>query len=232
MAVMSQNQSAPSAPSSVREDGAPAEPSFVAKLQQAAKLANENCDRATILAHTLSSQLREAQSRINQLEAEADGLADRLWGEAETALAKLQADANARIERTKQEAHARIARVDSEAESRVRHLEGQLAQAQQLTEQAKADAQIAHDRIARVEAEADERLSCAWAESEDRLTRLKADLAQAELRADRAEQWLALIRGEIEDHLMPSLAAMHDHPTVAGSEINRSADGDESDYEH
>src|SRR5271166_4237401 len=123
MAVMSRNQSAPSAPGSVREDGAPAEPSFVAKLQQAAKLANENCDRATILAHTLSSQLREAQSRINQLEAAADGLADRLWGEAETALAKLQADAKARIERTKQEADARIARVESEAESRVRDLE-------------------------------------------------------------------------------------------------------------
>ena len=100
---MSQSESTPSAPKSVREDGAPADPAFVAKLQQAAKLANENCDRATILAHTLSAQLREAQSRINQLEAETDGLADRLWAEAETGLAKLQADANARIERAKQE---------------------------------------------------------------------------------------------------------------------------------
>jgi chromosome segregation ATPase len=217
MAVMSQSQSPLSVPNSVREDGAPVDPTSVAKLQQAAKLANENCDRATILAHTLLTQLREAQSQINQLEAEADGPADRLWAEAETALAKLQADANARVERTKQEADARVARVEAEVESRVRHLQSQLAQAQQLTDQAMADAHIAHDRIARVEAEADERLSRAWAESEDRFIPLKADLAHAELRANRAEQWLALIRREIEDHFMPSLAAMHDQSTVAGS---------------
>jgi hypothetical protein len=36
----------------------------VAKLQQAANLANENCDRATALAHTLSAQLREAGSSL------------------------------------------------------------------------------------------------------------------------------------------------------------------------
>jgi len=100
-------------------------------------------------------------------------------------------------------------------------LQGQLAQAKQLTDRAKADAQIANDRITRVEAEADDRLSRALAESEDRFIRLKAELAQAELRANRAEQWLALIRQEIEDHLMPPLAAMHDPPTVAGSELNR-----------
>jgi hypothetical protein len=68
-----------------------------------------------------------------------------------------------------------------------------------------------------VEAEVDERLSRTWAETEDRFVRLKADLAQAELRANRAEQWLALMRREIEDHLMPSLAAVHDQPSVAGS---------------
>jgi hypothetical protein len=53
-------------------------------------------------------------------------------------------------------------------------------------------------------------------------------LAQAELRAGRAEQWLTVIRGEIEDHLMPSLAAMHDKPTVPKSTV----DGDKNDYEH
>jgi hypothetical protein len=218
--VMTQGQSAP-VPNSTPEDGAPADPAFVAKLQQTAKLANENCDRATILAHTLSAQLREAQSRINQLEAEADGLADRMAAEAEAALAKLQADANTRAARTKQEADARVARVEAEAENRVCHLQGQLAQAQQLTARAKTDGQIAQDRIARIEAEADERVSRMWAESEDRFIRLKADLAQAELRANRAEQWLALIRCEIEDHLLPSLAAMHDQPAVAGHEFDR-----------
>jgi hypothetical protein len=223
------SQSHSSAPNSVREESAPADQSFVAKLQQAAKLANENCDRATILARTLSAQLREAQSRINQLEAEASRLTDRLWAETETALAKFHADANARIERTKQEADARVALVEGEMNIRVRHLEGQLGQAQQLTQQAQADAQLTLDRMARVEVEAEERLSRAWAESEDRFVRLKADLAQAELRAGRAEQWLAVIRGEIEDHLMPSLAAMHDQPIVGGSEINRQLYEEERD---
>ena len=218
---MSQSQSAPSAPNSVRENGAPADPTFVAKLQQAARLANENCDRATVLAHTLSAQLREAQSRINQLEAQADGLADQLWAEAETTLVKLQSEANARIERTKREADERIARMEAEAHSRVCHLQDELARAQQLTDQAKKDEQIVHDRIVRVEAETDERLSRTWTEFEDRFIRLKADLAQAELRADRAEQWLALIRREIEDHLMPSLAARNDQPTVVGDEFDR-----------
>jgi hypothetical protein len=62
-------------------------------------------------------------------------------------------------------------------------------------------------------AEANERLSRVRAEIEDRFSRLRADLAQAELRADRAEQWLEMVRREIEDHLMPSFAAMHDRPT-------------------
>ena len=218
---MSQSQSATSVSSSAREDAAPPDPTLVAKLQNAAKLANENCDRATALAHKLSAQLREAQSRINHLELEAErARPDRLKTDAEAAIAKLQSDANARVERTRREADARIARVEAETENRVRHLQGQLAQAKQLTDRAKADAQIANDRITRVEAEADDRLSRALAESEDRFIRLKAELAQAELRANRAEQWLALIRQEIEGHLMPQLAAMHGQPTVAG-ELNR-----------
>jgi hypothetical protein len=68
-------ESAPSVRESAREepDPVPAETALVAKLQQAASLANENCDRATALAHKLSAQLRAAQSRINQLELAADG---------------------------------------------------------------------------------------------------------------------------------------------------------------
>ena len=63
---MSEHQSAPSVRKLVREDPDPADPAFVAKLQQAANLANENCDRAMALAHKLSSELREAHDRINQ----------------------------------------------------------------------------------------------------------------------------------------------------------------------
>jgi len=43
---------------------------IVAKIQRAAELANENCDRAMSLAHKLSMELRAAEDRINQLEAE------------------------------------------------------------------------------------------------------------------------------------------------------------------
>ena len=217
---MSEPHSASSVPNLVREDAAPADPSFIAKLQQAANLANENCDRATKLAQKLSAQLRDAQARINQLELEADGLADRMRAEVEAAVAKLQSDANARVERTKREANARIAGVEAEAESRIRHLQAELAQARQLTDRAKADAQVAQERIAGAEIEANDRLHRAWAEIEDGFIRLKADLAQAELRADCAEQWLLVIHREIEDHLMPSFAAMHDRPIVGGNELS------------
>jgi len=44
----------------------------VAMLQQAANLSNENCDRAMTLAHKLSIQLRAAEDRINQLQAEVE----------------------------------------------------------------------------------------------------------------------------------------------------------------
>ena len=41
---------------------------IIAKIQKAADLSNENCDRAMKLAHKLSMQLRAAEDRINQLE--------------------------------------------------------------------------------------------------------------------------------------------------------------------
>ena len=45
---------------------------IVAKLQKAAELSNENCDRAMALAHKLAMELRGAEERINQLEAEVE----------------------------------------------------------------------------------------------------------------------------------------------------------------
>ena len=50
---------------------------IVAKIQRAAELANENCDRAMSLAHKLSMELRAAEDRINQLESEAQLFRDR-----------------------------------------------------------------------------------------------------------------------------------------------------------
>jgi hypothetical protein len=45
---------------------------IIARIQKAADLSNENCDRAMALAHKLSMQLRAAEDRINQLEAEVE----------------------------------------------------------------------------------------------------------------------------------------------------------------
>jgi chromosome segregation ATPase len=50
---------------------------IVAKIQRAAELANENCDRAMSLAHKLSMELRAAEDRINQLEAEVQLFRER-----------------------------------------------------------------------------------------------------------------------------------------------------------
>ena len=50
---------------------------IVTKIQRAADLSNENCDRALALAHKLSMQLRAAEDRVNQLEAEVELLRDR-----------------------------------------------------------------------------------------------------------------------------------------------------------
>jgi len=50
---------------------------IIAKIQRAADLANENCDRAMKLAHKLSMQLRAAEDRINQLEGEVELFRDR-----------------------------------------------------------------------------------------------------------------------------------------------------------
>jgi hypothetical protein len=50
---------------------------IVTKIQRAADLSNENCDRALALAHKLSIQLRTAEDRISQLEAEVELFRDR-----------------------------------------------------------------------------------------------------------------------------------------------------------
>jgi len=50
---------------------------IVTRIQKAADLSNENCDRALALAHKLSMQLRTAEDRISQLEAEVELFRDR-----------------------------------------------------------------------------------------------------------------------------------------------------------
>jgi chromosome segregation ATPase len=184
-----------------------ADPDFVNNLQRSANLANENCDRAVALAHKLSAQLREAENRINQLERESERVAERLLAEAKAAVEEIQST-------TKREGDERIARLMAEAESR---FQTELARVTHGLDQikAEADARIqqikskAEARVTAAETGANKRIDMISSKNEDQIVRLEADLADATQRADRAEQWLMLIRREIEDHLMPSFTAIH-----------------------
>ncbi len=49
----------------------------IAQIRKAAAVTNENCDRAMALAHKLAMQLRAAEDRISQLEAEVALFRDR-----------------------------------------------------------------------------------------------------------------------------------------------------------
>jgi hypothetical protein len=194
----------------------------VANLQQSVNLANENCDRPVALAQTLSAQLREAQDRINQLEREAEGLGDQLLAEAKAIIQEVRSNADARVNRTIREADERIDRLKAEAQNQIGRLQNELAQATRGIDQVKDEAGTrieaikmeADARIDAVESEAKKRVDVIRRENEDKVIRLEADLTEAKDRADRAEQWVMLIRREIEDHLMP---AMRDGPKPTNS---------------
>ena len=194
----------------------------VANLQQSVNLANENCDRPVALAQTLSAQLREAQDRINQLEREAEGLGDQLLAEAKAIIQEVRSDADARVNRTIREADECIDRLKAEAQNQIGRLQNELAQATRGIDQVKDEAGTrietvkieADARVDAVENEAKKRVDVIRRENEDKVIRLEADLTEAKDRADRAEQWVMLIRREIEDHLMP---AMRDGPKPTNS---------------
>ena len=190
----------------------PADP-IVANLQQSAKLANENCDRAVALNQTLSAQLREAQDRINHLEREADELGEQLLVEARAIIQDVQSNADATVNRTIREADERIARLKAEAENQIGRLQNELAQATRGTDQVKGEVDKRIEcvkmetdaRVASVEIDAKKRIDIIRRENENKILRLEADLTQAKNRANHAEQWLMLIRREIEEHLMPAM---------------------------
>jgi hypothetical protein len=202
-------------------DADPADPA-VAKLQQSANLANENCDRAVALAQTLSAQLREAQDRINQLEREAEGVGGQLLAEAKAIIQEVRSDANARVNRTIREAEECIDRLKADAQNQIGRLQNELAQATRRIDQVKGESDTriesvkmeADARVHAAETEAKERVDVIQRENEGKVLRLEADLTKANDRADRAEQWLMLIRREIEEHLMP---AMRDGPKHTNS---------------
>jgi hypothetical protein len=203
-------------------DSDPADPAFVADLQQSANLADENCDRAVALAHKLSAQLQEAEDRINQLERERDGFFDQLLAEAKAAIQDVQSNADTRVNRTIREADERIVGLKAEAENQFGRLQNELAQATRGIDQVKAEADKRIEclkmetdaRVASVETDAKTRIDIIRRENDDKVLRLEADLSHAKNRAERAEQWVMLIRREIEEHLMP---AMRDGPKPPGS---------------
>src|SRR5215471_6241290 len=120
---MSEATTAPVLRKFAREEPDPADPAYLAKLQQSAKLANENCDRAMALAHKLSVQLRDAQDRVVTLENDADGEMAQLRADTEAAVAKLQGDADAKVGRIRAEADERVAAAERAANERVAKIE-------------------------------------------------------------------------------------------------------------
>ena len=63
-----------------RDEGDPVDNAgraLVALLQEAANISKENVDRAMAMAHKLSLQLRAAEDRISELQAEIKRLEDR-----------------------------------------------------------------------------------------------------------------------------------------------------------
>jgi hypothetical protein len=198
-------------------DSDPADP-VVANLQQSTNVANENCDRVLELAQTLSAQLREAQDRINQLEREAEGLGAQLLAEAKMMIEEVRSNADARANRTIRQADERIDRLKADAQYQIGRLQYELTQATRGIDQVKDEAGT---RIESVKKEADARVDALETEARKRIdairrenVRLEVDLTEAKDRADRAEQWLMLIRREIEDRLVP---AMRDGPKPTNS---------------
>jgi hypothetical protein len=216
-------------------DSDPADP-VVANLQQSANLANENCEQVVALAQMLSAQLRAAQDRINQLEREAEGIGNQLLAEAKAIILEVRSNADARVNRTIREADERIDWLKAEAQSKIGRLQNELAQATRGIDQVKDEARTsiesvrmeADARVNAVETEAKKRADVIRCETEDKVLRLEADLREAKDRvlrleadleetkdrADLAEQWLMLIRREVEDRLMP---VMRDGPKATNS---------------
>ena len=79
------------------DDGDPADAAFMAKLQHAASLSNQNCDRATVLVRMLSAELRDARQRVNELEREADERLQQTKREAEERIVRAEADTDGMV---------------------------------------------------------------------------------------------------------------------------------------
>ena len=210
---MSKRQPVPLRPQFIPTDSDPCEHALAANLRQLANLANEHCDGAVALVHQLSDQLREANDRINQLENDADGLFDRLLAEVQTAIEKVETDADARLDQTIREADESNARLQAELARATRRVDQVKAEADARIERIKIESEA---RVAAAETEAKKPIDLMRREIGDKVIRLEAHLMEANNRADRAEQWLILIRREIEDHLMPSVTAMHELVRPAG----------------
>jgi hypothetical protein len=133
--------------------------------------------------------------------------------EARAIIQDVQSNADATVNRTIREADERIAWLKAEAENQIGRLQNELAQATRGTDQVKVEVDKRIEcvkmetdaRVASVEIDAKKRIDIIRRENENKILRLEADLTQAKNRANHAEQWLMLIRREIEEHLMPAM---------------------------
>jgi vacuolar-type H+-ATPase subunit E/Vma4 len=183
---------------------------------------SDDSDPADPVIETLSARLREAQDRINQLEREANGIGDQLLAEAKAIIQEVRCNADARVNQTIREADERSERLKAEAQNEIARLQDDLAQAtcgiKQVQDEADRRIQSvkmeADARVDAVETEAKKSLDVIRRENQDKVLRLEADLREAKNRADNADQWIMLVRREIEDHLMP---VMRDGPKLTNS---------------
>jgi chromosome segregation ATPase len=152
----------------------------------------------------------EAENHLTRLLAELAQARQRA-AEAGGRVAQIEKDADERVARAEAEADERIARAGVESEGVFARLKREVAEAQQRAERAEAEAERirreADEHVRRVEWDAEKSLEQLRAGARDEVSRLQFDLAEAEDRAKRAEQWVARIRQEVEGALMRSPAA-------------------------
>ena len=95
---------------------------LIIRLQQAAKVSNENCDRAMALAHKLSGQLRAAEDRAARIDAEIAEVEARAARSADARIREMEGQ----LGRAKAAADERAAQVEYAADAAHRRDEGRV----------------------------------------------------------------------------------------------------------
>ena len=168
----------------------------------------------------------ETEAALAQLQAEFDAEAENHLTRLQTELAEARqraAEASGRVAQIEKEADERVRRAEAEADERIRRagveseavfarLKREAAEARQRAERTEAEAdqvrRQADEQIRLVESDAATSLEQLRAGARDEVSRLRFELAEAEDRAKRAEQWVARIRQEVEGRVLPAFARL------------------------